>query len=1049
MQNTVTTVSEYLTNVLQANTELAKKELLKDLLLRLFDSDPSAGSIINKMSLGAENVIFNIKIENRTKRGSADTQYNNVIIEFEKDLKKTGDHAVEQLSEYLVGNWNSGSDYNFTLISTDCITWKIYAPDYAQMLGKAEISINDIHLLETRSFTLNKDNASDFYFFLDHYLFKNVKLKATLDNIQHDFGDTSATFFSCIHVLREHFDKVKNQGEVKVALEEWNKFLSIAYGTFQGSEDVFLVHTYLSIFAKMLAYSVIAHTEFIGDEEIQGVLRGDFFRNYNIENFVEDDFYHWVSGEESIRPLKRVFRKIAQQISQYDFKDVDEDVLKGVYQELIDLDTRHALGEYYTPDWLCEKIVEECEFKKDSFILDPACGSGSFLRAAIAKLKQKFPDIKAEEIANQVNGIDIHPLSVQIAKTTLLLSIGKTLLANARRPVQLKVFLSNTLLAPEGSLGTFHDEYSLMIDSHHYYVSTKVFESEILFDTAVAVCDELAEASKCSHKETKETIEHSLRKRLSVGKITDDIIDSFYDIYLGLKDAKEKGRDNIWKFILQNSYKPFFLRNKFDYVLGNPPWLTYADISNNDYQIRLRKLAEKYQLIPERSANFPHIEIAAIFLAHSSSYFLKNGARLAFVLPRAFFSADHHDNTRSGKARGFIIEQIWDLEKVLPLFRVPACTFFVRKTLNLNNRPPDEGIPGYSVSGHLKIPNLSLKDARNKLVFKSTTWFYSKLQQRSAFTDKIIKQNKGISYYDKYFKQGATIVPRNCYFVDITQDYNKGDLTDRYLQAQTSEASITEAKPPWKQIRLSGTIHSSFLFYTALAKNIIPFGLIEPPLVLLPIRIDKENRVNLCDWNNIQEQGYVETANWFKKVDSLWEQDRTENNENISSIDYLNWQNKLTEQNINKQFLVLYTASAKNANATIVQRDNHKLPFIVESKAYVYYTNNISEAEYLTCCLNSNFANDLIKSFQSRGLFGPRDMHKKILGIAFPKYDFKNPMHDELSKLGDVCRKKARDFIDNEINLKKYNVGLVRSYFLKTIKPELARIDDILKKIVV
>jgi hypothetical protein len=174
MKDKVNTILEYLPNVLRANTERAKKELLKDLLLRLFDSDPIAKTIINKMSLGAEHAILNIQLKNRRKTGVADTQYNHVIIEFEKDLKKTGEHAIEQLSEYLVGNWNSGCDYNFTLIATDCVTWKVYAPDYAAIIGKRQLTINDIQLKETKSFILVKDSASDFYFFLDHYLFKKV-----------------------------------------------------------------------------------------------------------------------------------------------------------------------------------------------------------------------------------------------------------------------------------------------------------------------------------------------------------------------------------------------------------------------------------------------------------------------------------------------------------------------------------------------------------------------------------------------------------------------------------------------------------------------------------------------------------------------------------------------------------------------------------------------------------------------------------------------------------------------------------------------------------
>nr|WP_237681970.1 N-6 DNA methylase [Agrobacterium vitis] len=101
-----------------------------------------------------------------------------------------------------------------------------------------------------------------------------------------------------------------------------------------------------------------------------------------------------------------MFREIRRQIDAYDFSEVREDILKGVYQELIDLETRHALGEYYTPDWLCERMMEELPLEQSSSVLDPACGSGSFLRAAIARLREQFPDLGAEKLAEQVVGID-------------------------------------------------------------------------------------------------------------------------------------------------------------------------------------------------------------------------------------------------------------------------------------------------------------------------------------------------------------------------------------------------------------------------------------------------------------------------------------------------------------------------------------------------------------------------------------------------------------------------------------------------------------------
>src|SRR2546421_9352020 len=67
--------------------------------------------------------------------------------------------------------------------------------------------------------------------------------------------------------------------------------------------------------------------------------------------------------------------------------------MKGVYQELVDPKDRHDLGEYYTPEWLCERVVAEMLPDKGFVsVLDPTCGSGSFLRAAISHLLQANPE---------------------------------------------------------------------------------------------------------------------------------------------------------------------------------------------------------------------------------------------------------------------------------------------------------------------------------------------------------------------------------------------------------------------------------------------------------------------------------------------------------------------------------------------------------------------------------------------------------------------------------------------------------------------------------
>jgi type I restriction-modification system DNA methylase subunit len=51
-----------------------------------------------------------------------------------------------------------------------------------------------------------------------------------------------------------------------------------------------------------------------------------------------------------------------------------------LYESVIAAEQRHKLGEYYTPDWLAERMVAEVvDAPLEQRVLDPSCGSGTFL----------------------------------------------------------------------------------------------------------------------------------------------------------------------------------------------------------------------------------------------------------------------------------------------------------------------------------------------------------------------------------------------------------------------------------------------------------------------------------------------------------------------------------------------------------------------------------------------------------------------------------------------------------------------------------------------
>jgi len=1045
---------DFLRTCKRANTELAKKELFLQYLTKVFAADAAAQALISQLSLGAERAIANIPRGGELRRGRADTQTETVIIEWEKDLGRTGDHAREQLEEYLEVNWRSGQEYRFILVATDGLRWRIYAPDWSRLeLGQFDFS-GAFELREVRKFDLTPETIENFPFFLDEILFASHQKVPTLENIQHDFGDTSAAFINSMISLHECVDDLATRSELKVAFEQWRRFLSVAYGRFDDSPVMFLVHTYLSVFAKLIAYAVITRAPLPEDSDVAEVLNGVAFERLNVERFVEDDFFHWVTSDTYLSRLRPMFRELNRRIGEYDLSTVKEDILKGVYQELIDLDTRHALGEYYTPDWLCELVVDALPLTRESRLLDPACGSGSFLRAAVSRLRSENPTLGANALAEQVVGIDIHPLSVQIAKTTMLLALGSDVAA-AREPVTLHVYLANSLTVPRETADLFDSSFRIAVDNTQHVLDIRTINGPDTFDRIITFCDDMVDRFE-------EPLDRARFVRLArpglPSEISDLLIEQLFEVYCSMKRAFDEGRDSIWKFILQNSYKPIFLQGRFDVVMGNPPWLTYAAVSNAEYQDLLRELSDGYGVTPSQ-ANMPHLEIAAIFLAHCVNYFLRERGRLAFVLPRSFLSADQHENTRAGEVQGAELISVWDLDKVHPIFRVPCCVLFARRVADSDSKHPvpKVGLKGLSISGRLPRAQVSWEEAKGALACEETRWYYSRLQSggrrtRSALTQSNAAALTGTNAYASRFTQGATVVPRNFFFVQFDGDPPVDGETarSRVNSICTSGPSDREAKVPWKGKLVAGRAEGTYLFNTAISRNVIPFGLVDPLMVVLPVRVEdgpEGPSFSVLTSEQILEQGDRYASRWFHDAEALWNANRTEKNaaSGITLSEYLNWQSKLEGQNPAARFLVLYTSSSTDASAVVIDRRTFDHPFVADHKTYWCECNSEEEGHYIAAYINSNFANEKIKDFQSRGLFGPRDVHKTILKLPFPKFQKKEESHLTLAQLGRRCADVVRaHIIENEISsLEARALGRLRTAIRHELADQLDEIDAV------
>jgi hypothetical protein len=203
--------------------------------------------------------------------------------------------------------------------------------------------------------------------------------------------------------------------------------------------------------------------------------------------------------------------------------------------------------------------------------------------------------------------------------------------------------------------------------------------------------------------------------------------------------------------------------------------------------------------------------------------------------------------------------------------------------------------------------------------------------------------------------------------------------------------------------------------------------------------------------DDLLREGWLNAARWFRDVENRWKIARTEKNQTISSEKYLNWQNKLTEQSLDAPWLVLYSASAKDANAVAIRRNDLDREFFVDTTTYWFATHDPEEAYYLTAILNSAIPNALMKDFQARGLFGARHVHKKILDVYFPEFDRNNAAHLSLAALGRTAHEKTATYLQENPPppfLAALPLGRLRLGIKGRLAEEMSKIDKTVRQII-
>jgi hypothetical protein len=298
--------------------------------------------------------------------------------------------------------------------------------------------------------------------------------------------------------------------------------------------------------------------------------------------------------------------------------------------------------------------------------------------------------------------------------------------------------------------------------------------------------------------------------------------------------------------------------------------------------------------------------------------------------------------------------------------------------------------------------------------------------------------------YNDKFRQGATILPRSFYFARI-RDLDGSPDFERIYWAQTDAEQAESAKPHYNEIVIDGRVEGRFIFSSALSKHLLPFALLAPATIVVPV-VDKNGELSVLTSEGLHDRGFREFGKWMRQVEETWTAKRDKKADKQTVYERLDYQKELTEQNLNDRHLVLYSTSGTNISAAYVDRTLLPLRFLIDHKTYWGTFHTADEAHYLVAILNCEAVNEIIKPFQSLGLMGERDIHKKVLDVTFPPFDKDKPKHSDLVRLARAAATEAYRVV--RLPAFPNHLPRQRAYVRQAVEDTMKEIDAVVKTLI-
>ena len=806
-------------------------------------------------------------------------------------------------------------------------------------------------------------------------------------------------------------------------------------------DDLFVRHTYLgAVIGMVVQASFGIDIRRLAETDPADLLQGrELYRATGLQGVLESDFFAW-PVEVGGNPL---LQTLARRVARFQWADAPPDTAAVLYETVIPPDERRQLGEYYTPAWLARVMVRELvDDPLHQRVLDPACGSGTFIAAAVQhfleaagdRQKQDFRDygisgirhagsprqLNPEHPDNPVNpasdnsvnldpkelldrlrsavtGIDVHPVAVHLARAAWTLAARPAISAahdaGFDASLSIPVYLGDALQL-RFRTGDLFAENEIAIEvrddaNTELFFPVSLVERAENFDALMGDVSAYIETGEDALLALDDNHVNDPAERQMIGETIKT-----------MQRLHDEGRDHIWAYYTRNMVRPVALsRAKVDVVIGNPPWINYnqtADILREE----LQNLSRNRYGIWAGGRYATHQDVAGLFFARSVDLYLKDGGVIGFVLPHSALQAGQHSKWRSGVWRAgrrgpainvdFTHKPAWDLERLEPntFFPVPASVVFARKCA---------------------------ADAAGKPLAGAVEQWRGK-----AGADDVARVSSGItdtgvvgdSPYGGYARQGASIVPRCLFFVNETENTAIVQATQS-VTANPRRGS--QDKAPWKDLDLTAitgqTVESRHLFNVHLGETVAPYVTLEPLKALLPLKQGDAAIPADAEGPGGIRQGGLERRmrERWRTVRRLWDENKARANK-LNLLGRVDYHRELSEQLVwqknqdDRPIRVAY-ASSGTPTAAVINNDET----LVDYTLFWIACKDIEEANYLLAIINSDTLYEAVESLMPKGQFGARHLQKHLWKLPIPEFDAGDVRHQAVAEAGARAASAASD----------------------------------------